>query len=96
MKHKLNQYQLAFFRWRRRQSNNRIMPFVLSVVVGLIVGVAAILIKTIIFYIEQYAVYFAPNLLAFLLPLNGFLLVTFINRNVFSKTAYINVARKLI
>lgn len=96
MKHKLNQYQLAFFRWRRRQSNNRIMPFVLSVVVGLIVGVAAILIKTIIFYIEQYAVYFAPNLLAFLLPLIGFLLVTFLNRNVFSKTAYFNGARNVI
>lgn len=44
---RLNRYQLAFFKWRRRQSNNRIMPFVLSVVVGLVVGLAAILIKTI-------------------------------------------------
>lgn len=72
------------------------MPFVLSVVVGLIVGVAAILIKTIIFYIEQYAVYFAPKLLNFLLPLLGFLLVTFINRNLFSKTAYFSGARNVI
>ncbi|GHA62031.1 transporter [Pontibacter akesuensis] len=72
------------------------MPFVLSVVVGLIVGVAAILIKTIIFYIEQYAVYFAPNLLNFLLPLIGFLLVTFLNRNVFSQTAHFNGARNVI
>jgi len=96
MKHKLNRYQLAFFRWRRRQSNNRIMPFVLSVVVGLIVGVSAILIKSIIFYIEQYAVYFAPNLLNFLLPLFGFLLVTFLNRTAFSQTAYFNGARNVI
>ncbi|WP_439882696.1 chloride channel protein [Pontibacter sp. MBLB2868] len=96
MKHKLNRFQLAFFRWRRRQSNNRIMPFVLSVLVGLIVSVAAILIKTIIFYIEQYAVYFAPHLLNFLLPLIGFLLVTFLNRNVFSKTAYFSGARNVI
>ncbi len=72
------------------------MPFVLSVVVGLIVGVAAILIKTIIFYIEQYAVYFAPNILYFLLPLIGFVLVTFLNRNVFSKTAYFSGARHVI
>ncbi|MHA6248126.1 chloride channel protein [Pontibacter sp. CAU 1760] len=96
MKHKLNRYQLAFFRWRRRQSNNRIMPFVLSVVVGLIVGVSAILIKSIIFYIEQYAVYFAPTLLYFLLPLIGFLAVTFLNRNVFSKTAHFNGSRNVI
>ncbi|MCJ8167438.1 chloride channel protein [Pontibacter sp. E15-1] len=96
MKHKLNRYQLAFFRWRRRQSNNRIMPFVLSVVVGLIVGLSAILIKTIIFYIEQYAVYFAPSLLNFLLPLIGFVLVTFLNRNVFSQTAFFNGARNVI
>ncbi len=72
------------------------MPFVLSVVVGSIVGLSAILIKTIIFYIEQYAVYFAPKLLYFLLPLVGFLLVTFINRNIFSKTAYFGGARHVI
>lgn len=93
---RLNRYQLAFFRWRRRQSNNRILPFILSVVVGLIVGLSAILIKTIIFYFEQYAVYFAPQLLYFLLPLIGFLLVTFLNRNVFSKTAHFNGSRSVI
>ncbi|TPE44217.1 chloride channel protein [Pontibacter mangrovi] len=93
---RLNRYQLAFLKWRRRQSNNRIMPFVLSVVVGLIAGLSAITIKTIIFYIEQYAVYFAPNLLNFLLPLIGFLLVTFINRNIFQKTAYFSGARNVI
>ncbi len=72
------------------------MPFMLSMVVGLIVGLSAILIKTIIFYIEQYAVYFAPKLLYFLLPLVGFLLVTFLNRNIFSKTAYFGGARHVI
>ncbi|MCC9138200.1 chloride channel protein [Pontibacter silvestris] len=93
---RLNRYQLTFLRWRSRQSNNRILPFVLSVVIGLIVGLSAILIKTIIFYFEQYAVYFAPKLLYFLLPLIGFLLVTFLNRNVFSKTASFSGARNVI
>ncbi|WP_347158815.1 chloride channel protein [Pontibacter chitinilyticus] len=93
---RLNRYQLAFFKWRRSQSNNRILPFILSVVVGLIVGLSAILIKTIIFYFEQYAVYFAPKLLYFLLPLIGFLLVTFLNRNVFRKTAYFSGTRNVI
>ncbi|OKL39718.1 hypothetical protein A3841_00370 [Pontibacter flavimaris] len=72
------------------------MPFVLSVVVGSIVGLSAILIKTIIFYFEQYAVYFAPQLLYFLLPLVGFLIVTFLNRNIFSQTAYFGGARSVI
>ncbi|WP_242919915.1 chloride channel protein [Pontibacter liquoris] len=93
---RLNRYQLAFFKWRRRQSNNRILPFGLSVVVGIVVGLSAILIKTIIFYFEQYAVYFAPKLLYFLLPLIGFLLVTFLNRTVFSKTAYFSGTRNVI
>ncbi|WP_139307962.1 chloride channel protein [Pontibacter flavimaris] len=93
---RLNRYQLAFLRWRRRQSNSRVMPFVLSVVVGSIVGLSAILIKTIIFYFEQYAVYFAPQLLYFLLPLVGFLIVTFLNRNIFSQTAYFGGARSVI
>ncbi|MDX5435883.1 MAG: chloride channel protein, partial [Pontibacter sp.] len=57
---------------------------------------SAILIKTIIFYIEQYAVYFAPKLLYFLLPLIGFLLVTFINRNIFSQIAYFGGSRNVI
>ncbi|SFH20873.1 chloride channel protein [Pontibacter chinhatensis] len=93
---RLNRYQLAFLKWRKKQSNSRVMPFVLSVVVGSIVGLSAILIKTIIFYFEQYAVYFAPKLLYFLLPLIGFLLVTFINRNIFQKTAYFGGARHVI
>lgn len=93
---RLNRYQLAFFKWRKRQRNNRIMPFVLSVVVGLVVGLSAILIKTIIFYIEGYAVYFAPKLLYFLLPLIGFLIVTFLNRSVFRNIAYFSGARNVI
>ncbi|WP_242929245.1 chloride channel protein [Pontibacter vulgaris] len=91
-----HRYQLAFLRWRRKQGNNRILPFILSIVVGIVVGLSAILVKTIIFYFEQYAVFFAPKLLYFLLPLIGFLLVTFLNRNLFMKTAYFNGARNVI
>lgn len=72
------------------------MPFVLSVVVGVIVSLSAILIKTIIHYFEQYAVYFAPSLLYFLLPLIGFFLVTFLNRTAFSSTSYFSGTRHVI
>ncbi len=72
------------------------MPFLLSAVVGIIVSLSAILIKTIIHYFEQYAVYFAPSLLYFLLPLIGFFLVTFLNRTVFKSTSYFSGSRHVI
>jgi CIC family chloride channel protein len=78
---KLKKYQRKFLKWRQRHSNNRMLPFILSVVVGLIVGLSAILIKTLISYIEIYAVYFSPKVLYFLFPLFGFLIVTFLNKN---------------
>lgn len=93
---RLNKFQLLFLKWRRKQRNNRIYPFLLSVVVGLVVGLAAILIKTLIYYIERYAVYFLPRLYYFILPLIGFILVTFLNRTVFRKTAYFSGFRDII
>ncbi|MEX2336378.1 MAG: chloride channel protein [Fulvivirga sp.] len=93
---RLNKFQLLFLKWRRKQRNNRIFPFILSIVVGLVVGLAAIFIKTLIYYIEQYAVYFLPRLYYFILPLIGFLLVTLLNRTVFRQTAYFNGFRDII
>jgi CIC family chloride channel protein len=93
---KLKKYQRKFLKWRKRQSNNRMLPFILSVVVGLIVGLSAILIKTIISYIEIYAVYFSPKVLYFLFPLIGFLLVTFLNQQVFQKFANFKGVRQVV
>src|SRR5688500_18711207 len=92
----LKKYQRKFLKWRKRQSNNRVMPFVLSVVVGLIVGLSAILIKTIISYIEIYAVYFSPKVFYFLFPLIGFLLVTFLNRHLFYRFAHFKGVRNVV
>ncbi len=92
----LYKYQRKFLKWRKRQSNNRVLPFVLSVVVGLVVGLSAILIKTIISYIEIYAVYFSPKVFYFLFPLIGFLLVTFLNRNLFSRIAEFKGVRNVV
>ena len=72
------------------------LPFLLSIITGLVVGLSAILIKTIISYIEIYAVYFAPKVLFFLFPLIGFLLVTFLNKTVFYKIAYFQGVRNAI
>ncbi|HSI91505.1 MAG TPA: chloride channel protein, partial [Adhaeribacter sp.] len=72
------------------------LPFILSAVVGVVVSLAAILIKTIISYVEIYALFFSPKLLFFLFPLVGFLLVTFLNRNIFRKVAAFNGVRNVI
>ena len=93
---KLKKYQRKFLKWRKRQGNNRLLPFILSVVVGLIVGLSAILIKTLISYIEIYAVYFSPKVLYFLFPLIGFLLVTFLNQQVFRKFAGFKGVRQVV
>ncbi len=93
---KLNKYQLLFLRWRKRQQNNRMLPFLLSIVTGLVVGLSAILIKTIISYVEIYAVYFSPKVLFFFFPLIGFLLVTFLNKTIFKKIAYFQGSRNAI
>ncbi|PSR53216.1 hypothetical protein AHMF7605_06570 [Adhaeribacter arboris] len=93
---KLNKYQILFFKWRKRQQNNRMLPFLLSIVTGLVVGLSAILIKTIISYIEIYAVYFSPKVLFFFFPLIGFFLVTFLNKTIFKNIAYFQGSRNAI
>lgn len=68
-----------------RQKNKNITVILLSALVGLIVGLAAILIKQIIYAVENYAVSFFPGYLFFVLPMIGLLLVTFLNGNIFKK-----------
>ena len=94
--YKPGKYQLKFLRWRRRQRDNRIMPLLLAALVGLIVGLAAILIKTIISYVEEYAIRFLPGVLYFIIPMVGLLLVVFLNRNVFYKTVNFRGGRHVI
>src|SRR5687768_6222841 len=89
-------YKRKFFKWRKAHTNNRLLPFFLSAIVGLVVGLSAILIKTIISYIEIYAIFFSPKFLFFILPLIGFLTVTFLNRNVFYRFAYFNGVKFVI
>lgn len=72
------------------------MPLLLSAVTGLTVGLGAILIKTIIFYIEEYAISFFPGFFYFLIPTVGLLLVAFLNRNLFFKTNYFKSTRNVI
>src|SRR3546814_16797281 len=84
--YKPNKYQLIFFKLRRRHRDNRVMPRILSSLVGVTVGLAAILIKTLISQIEETAIRFFPGILFFIIPMVGLMLVVFLNRNIFYKT----------
>src|SRR3546814_681575 len=94
--YKPNKYQLIFLKWRRRQRDNRVMPLILSALVGVTVGLAAILIKTLISQIEETAIRFFPGILFFIIPMVGLLLVVFLNRNIFYKTVNFRGTRHVI
>ncbi len=78
------------------QKNKNITIILLSVLVGLIVGLAAILIKQITYGIENYAVSFFPGYLLFLTPLIGLLIVNFLHLNFFKKLADFKGMRNVI
>src|SRR3546814_6416790 len=84
--YKPNKYQLIFLKWRRRQRDNRVMPLILSALVGVTVGLAAILLKTLISKIEETAIRYFTGIQFFIIPIVGLLMVVFLNRNIFYKT----------
>mgnify|MGYP003575905761 CR=1 FL=1 len=70
-----------------RQKEKSLTVVLLSALVGLIVGLAAISIKKLIYTVETYAISYFPSYLFFGLPLIGLLLVNFLNQNFFSRMA---------
>lgn len=82
---KLKKLRVKLRRIVSRQKNKNITIILLSAIVGLIVGLAAISIKQLIYGIENYAISFFPRYLFFVLPLLGLLIVTFLNTNIFKK-----------
>lgn len=92
----IKKIQLSLLRWKKRQRKNNVLPFILSIAVGLIVGLGAISVKMIIHLIEHYAVYFAPNFFYFFLPLLGLLIVTMLNHTLFRKIAFFSGSKSVI
>nr|WP_294899972.1 chloride channel protein [uncultured Pedobacter sp.] len=79
-----------------QQKNKNLTVILLSLIVGLIVGLAAILIKQITYAIENYAVSFFPGYVLFLVPLVGLLLVNLLNQTAFKTTSYFKGMRNVI
>lgn len=85
---KLKKLRTKFRRIIIEQKNKNFTVVILSVIVGLTVGLAAILIKQITYGIENYAVSFFPGYVLFLVPLVGLLLVTTLHQTAFKKLSY--------
>lgn len=93
---KLKKLRIKLGHIASQQKDKNLTVMLLSAIVGLTVGLAAILIKQITYTIENYAVSFFPGYMLFLIPLVGLLLVTMLNQTAFKKTTYFKGMRNVI
>ena len=93
---KLKKLRIKFRGIVEEQKNKNFTVIILSIIVGLTVGLAAILIKQITYGIENYAVSFFPGYVLFLVPLVGLLLVNVLHQTAFKKLSYFKGMRSVI
>lgn len=77
-----------FLIWRYKHISNKNFIFILSVLVGLLAGLASVTLKNITFTIQsalEQGIIFSKNQLYFVLPLIGLILVYFIARFIIKK-----------
>jgi len=93
---KIKKLRVKYRRIAEKQTNKQITIIFLSILVGLIVGLAAIAIKQITYGIENCVTKFFPGFLLILTPLVGLLWVNILNINVFKKVADFKGMRNVI
>ena len=75
MKINQNKLLIQFLRWRLQHVTDKQFVYILSVVIGLIVGVAAVVLKTLVHAIRHLVHIWSPfeegNFLYFFLPMVG-------------------------
>jgi CIC family chloride channel protein len=77
-----------FHIWRYKNISQKNFVYLLSILVGLLAGLAAVILKNITFAIEsvlEKGIAFSQNQLYFILPVLGLLLVYLLNKYVFKK-----------
>ncbi|HTN20930.1 MAG TPA: chloride channel protein [Pelobium sp.] len=93
---KLKKLRIKLGQIVEQQKDKNFTVILLSIIVGLTVGLAAIIIKQITYGIENYAVSFFPGYVLFLVPLVGLLLVNLLNQTAFKTTTYFKGMRNVI
>ena len=77
-----------FHIWRYKNISQKNFVYILSVLVGLLAGLAAVTLKNITFFIQsllEHGIIFSQNQLYFILPVLGLLFVYLLNKYVFKK-----------
>lgn len=78
MPNQKNTYFTRFLKWRYKHISNKTFTYIMSVVVGLLAGLAAVTLKNITYFIEsllEKGIVFSGNELHFILPIIGLTLV---------------------
>lgn len=78
MPNQKNTYFTRFLKWRYKHISNKTFTHILSIVVGLLAGLAAVTLKNITYFIEsllENGIVFSGNELHFVLPIIGLTLV---------------------
>lgn len=73
-----NKYFTRFLKWRYKHISNKTFTHIMSVIVGLLAGLAAVTLKNITYFIEsllEKGIVFSGNELHFILPIIGLTLV---------------------
>ncbi len=73
-----NKFLKRIFKWRYKHISQKTFIYILSVVVGLLAGLASVTLKNITFFIEallEKGIIFSSNQLYFILPIVGLTLV---------------------
>lgn len=77
-----------FFIWRHKNISNKNFLYILSIFVGLLAGLAALIIKSLTFFIQTFlekGIVITQYHLYFILPLIGLLLVYLISKHIFKR-----------
>jgi CIC family chloride channel protein len=80
-------YYITGIKWLGRYVGPYQTIILLSILTGLVSGFSAIVLKTLLHYIERNAVKFFPSYLLFLTPLAGILIVTLLHKRVFKTSS---------
>ncbi|UOB15985.1 chloride channel protein [Abyssalbus ytuae] len=78
-----------FLIWRYKNISNKNFLFILSILIGLLAGLAAVVLKNLTFTIQAFlekGIVFSKNQLYFILPSIGLILVYFISKYILKKT----------
>jgi chloride channel protein, CIC family len=84
---KREKYYVAFIKWLQRNVGPYQAIITLSVLTGIVTGISAIVLKSLIHYVEAYGVSKFPPYLLFLTPMAGIMIVTLLHKKIFKRSA---------